>query len=120
MKQHYSSDVTDAQWQHIKKFFDPQRKRKRSLRRICHALFYLSKTGCQWRMLPKSFGHWQSVYYYFRKFKRNGLWDILLHALRDDVRFKLGRDPSPSAAAIDAKVSKPPARAAFAALTALN
>jgi len=70
----YSTDLTDKQWQVIEKFLDDkERKRKHSLRSIFNAIFYLVKTGCQWRMLPSDFAPWNTVYYYYRKWKNNGL-----------------------------------------------
>ena len=55
----YPSDLTETQWQYIKKVLDlSDRKRKYDLREIWNALFYLVKTGCQWRMLPGGFPKW--------------------------------------------------------------
>ena len=60
----YSTDLTDSQWEAIKPLFDCRRKRKYDLRRdVLDALFYLAKTGCQWRMLPREFAPWTTVYY---------------------------------------------------------
>lgn len=61
----YSTDLTDAPWDNIKKSLTKDsRKRKNSLRSVWNALMYIVKTGCQWRMLPKEFPRWQLVYYY--------------------------------------------------------
>ncbi len=62
----YSSDLTDAQWEAIAPLLDTQRRRRHDLRTILDAVFYLTKTGCPWRMLPEPFPPWQTVYYYFR------------------------------------------------------
>ncbi|MDR2119711.1 MAG: transposase [Tannerella sp.] len=60
----YPTDLTETQWQYIKKVLHIQmRKRKHDLREIWNALFYIVKTGCQWRMLPSNFLKWQRVYY---------------------------------------------------------
>ena len=49
----YPTDLTEKQWQVIKKILEPQgRKRKHSLRGIMNAILYINRTGCQWRMLP--------------------------------------------------------------------
>lgn len=59
----YSTNFTDNQWQVIEKIITPQeRKRKHSFRNIMNAILYLLKTGCQWRMIPKDFAPWKSVY----------------------------------------------------------
>ena len=82
----YSTDLTDSQWEAIKPLFDFQRKRKYDLRRdILDALFYLAKTGCQWRHLPREFAPWTTVYYYFRRWKRTLISRIHAH-LRRAVR----------------------------------
>ncbi|MBL0247652.1 MAG: IS5 family transposase [Sphingobacteriales bacterium] len=59
----YPSSLTDSQWSAILGILDDKRKRKHSLREIFNALFYLLKTGCQWRMLPFHFPSWKLVYY---------------------------------------------------------
>ena len=87
MKQ-YQSDLTDLQWSKIEKFFDTNRKRKHTLRMILNAIFYLLKTGCQWRMLPKDFPPYGTVYYYYNKWKCEGLWDEIHDHLREEAREK--------------------------------
>ncbi|GHT17685.1 hypothetical protein FACS189429_2320 [Bacteroidia bacterium] len=69
-------NLTDKLWQNYKNIFEPQnRKRKHSLKEILKAVLYVDKTGCQWRMLPECFPKWQLVYYYFRKWKREGVFE---------------------------------------------
>lgn len=98
----YSSDLTDSQWQQIKTFFDTQRHRQHDLRRdVLDGLLYLVKTGCQWRMLPGGFAPWQTVYYYFRKWRRQGLVGRLLSVARRKAREEAGRAAEPSALIID-------------------
>jgi putative transposase len=107
MRPRYASDLTDSQWQLIKPLFNWQRKRKYDLRRdILDAIFYLLKTGCQWRMLPREFAHWEAVYYYFRLWKQHGLIECLHDRLRRACRLKAGRHVNPSAACIDAQSVK--------------
>lgn len=83
----YPTDLTDAQWDNIKNYLEKGfRKRKISLRSIWNGLMYVVKTGCQWRMLPKEFGKWQLVYYYYRKWIDLELFDRILDRLRAKVR----------------------------------
>jgi len=64
----YLTDITETQWQYIEKVLLPQEcKRKHELKQIWNAIFYLVRTGCQWRMLSKDYPKWELVYYYFRK-----------------------------------------------------
>jgi putative transposase len=69
----YLTDLEETQWQVIKKILKPQeRKRKYDLHKIWNAIFYVVKTGCQWRMLPSDFPSWELVYYYYRKWSSLG------------------------------------------------
>ncbi len=105
----YPSDLTDAQWLNIKKLLDEkmlQRKRRWELRSIFDALFYLIKGGIQWRMLPKDFAPWQTVYFYFRQWKEQGLLQRVYTALHEKVRIKAGKKSSPSLGIIDSQSVK--------------
>jgi putative transposase len=62
-------------------------------REVVNALLYLSKTGCQWRMLPHDFPAWDSVYYYFKTWTADGTITAINTALREAVRVAHGRDP---------------------------
>lgn len=63
----YQTDLTETKWQYMTKVLNLQvRKQKYDLRMIWNTIFYLVKTGCQWRMLPKDLPKWESVYYYYR------------------------------------------------------
>jgi len=102
----YSSDVTDSQWEVIKHLLDYKRKRQNDLREIVNAIFYLVKTGCQWREIPGDLPAWQTVRYYYDRWRDLGLLDRLLRRLRGLLRRKAGRKTSPSAAIIDAQSVK--------------
>lgn len=71
-----------------------------------NAILYLLKTGCQWRMIPKDFAPWESVYYYFSKWKNEGIIEELLDKLRSKVRIMAGRKESPSLGIIDSRSVK--------------
>ena len=91
----------------IEKIINTQeRKRKHSLRNIMNAILYLLKTGCQWRMIPKDFAPWESVYYYFSKWKNEGIIEELLDKLRSKVRIMADRKESPSLGIIDSRSVK--------------
>ncbi len=102
----YSTDLTDAQWKRIQPLVDWQRRRQYDRRRdVLDALFYLARTGCQWRMLPSDFAPWTTAYYYFRRWK-HGLIARLHGALRRAVRVLAKREPTPSLGIIDAQSVK--------------
>ena len=100
----YLTDLTDNQWQVIEKFLDVQaRKRKYSLRSIFNAIGYLLKSGCQWRMLPKDFPPYNIVFYYFTKWRKEGVLEELFLKLHIWLRVMLGRCESPSLGIIDSR-----------------
>jgi putative transposase len=73
------------------------------LRPILDAVFYVLKSGCPWRMLPREFPPWKTVYDWFRRWRIDGTWERLNAELRDLLRTRLGRDPKPSAAIVDSQ-----------------
>lgn len=107
MSKIYPTDLTDTQWQFIEKVLLPQeRKRKHDLKEIFNGIFYLVKTGCQWRMLPKDYPKWELVYYYFRKWSFYEEFDLLLSRLRESVRVKRNQNKEPSLGIIDSQSVK--------------
>jgi len=88
----YPSDTTDDQWEIIEATIPPQTGRGRprtiDLRRVIDAIFYISRSGCQYRMLPREFPPWNTVYYYFDKWKKDGTLEGIHDALREQVREK--------------------------------
>ena len=112
-KELYPSDLTDPQWRIVDPLlpkprcpWGPGRPRETCYRDILNAVFYLLRTGCQWRMLPRDYPNWKVVYHYFRLWRLNGVWGSIHDALREMVRIKEGRDPTPSAAIIDSQSVK--------------
>ncbi len=106
----YPSDVTDAEW-HILAPLLPAAKpggrpRAVDLRRILNGLFYLVRSGCAWRYLPRDYGPWSTVYHYFRTWRNDGRWEQVHTHLREVARQRAGRDPTPSAAIIDSQSVK--------------
>jgi putative transposase len=106
----YPSNLSDTEWDYLQRFLPPRsphgRLRRHSLRSVFNALFYVLRTGCPWRYLPSNFPPWQTVYYHWRQFCRTGLWTLLYRALHETERRRVGRDPHPSAAIMDAQSVK--------------
>jgi putative transposase len=106
----YPSDLTDEQWTLIEPLI-PQplpggRPRSVERRRVINAILYLNRSGNAWRMLPRDFGPWSSVYHYFRTFRDEGTWQRIHDTLREKVRREAGRKPTPSAGVLDAQSVK--------------
>jgi len=76
------------------------------MREVVNAVFYISRGGCSWRMLPKDFPPWQTVYGYFARWKRDGTWKRIHDALRREVRKRAGREEEPSAGIVDSQSVK--------------
>ena len=106
----YPSDVTDEQWLIMEPLIPPARPggrpRETDMRQVVNAIFYLTRSGCSWRMLPRDFPPWKTVYNYFEAWKLDGTWDNLVATLREGVRVADGRAPKPSAASIDSQTAK--------------
>jgi putative transposase len=73
---------------------------------VVNGILYVNKTGCQWRMLPKDLGPWETVYGYFRRWRRAGVWERVMTELRQIERRCQGRLAEPSAGAIDSQSVK--------------
>ncbi len=86
-------------------------------RAILNAIFYVHRTGCQWRYLPKSYPHWKTVYSCFWRWQRSGVWDKVLQALRIEVRYAQGRKATPTAAIVDSQSVKSTEKGSHAAMT---
>ena len=71
------------------------RPRKNDLREVLDAIFYRNRNGCTWRALPHDFPPWRTVYNYFFRWTADGTWQAIHDALRQRVRRKAGRDPTP-------------------------
>jgi transposase len=109
-EQRYPTDLTDVQWMlaapELTTHTGAGRPTRVSLRQIVNAILYLTRTGCQWRMIPREYGCWNTVRYYFDKWQADGTWVRLNDVLRDKARAAAGRDPQPSAGILDSQSVK--------------
>lgn len=106
----YPTDLTDKQWNIIARFLPLAKKtgrpREISLREILNAILYIVRAGCAWRLLPHDFPAWQTVYWYFRKWKKDSTWEEIHNTLFRETRINAGRDPEPSLGIIDSQSVK--------------
>jgi putative transposase len=110
MRKPYPTDLSDAEWKCIEPHLPAPkghgRPRTHDLREILNALFYLLKSGCQWRLLPHDFPRWSTVYHYFTKWRMDGTWERINRAIRERLRVRLKRDTQPSAGVVDSQSVK--------------
>ena len=108
--QAYPTDLNDTEWMQIAPYLpEPKatgRPREIPWREIMNGIFYMVKNGCVWRALPHDLPAWQTVYYYFRYFGKNEMWEKLNTIIRERVRIKEGREPQASAMIIDSQSVK--------------
>jgi putative transposase len=106
----YPTDLTDREWTLLEPLLPRAkpggRPRGVNLRRILNGIFYLLRSGCAWRLLPRDYGPWSTVYHFFRTWRLDGTWERIHTVLRERVRQQAGRDPTPSAAIIDSQSVK--------------
>jgi transposase len=106
----YPSDLSDEAWRVIEVAMPRGKKsgrpRQRSVRQMMNAIFYVEKTGCQWRQLPLDFPPWKQVYNTYWRWRKRGVWLAVLTTLREQHRVRQGRTPRPSVAIIDSQSVK--------------
>jgi putative transposase len=106
----YDTDLTDDEWSELRPLLPPAkhggRPREVELREVVNAIFYLQKTGCQWRMIPHGFPPRSTVFDYFDAWKKDGTWKRVHDFFRRKVRRLDGRRGQPSAAIIDSQSVK--------------
>ena len=111
MRKPYPTDLSDAEWTYIEPHLPAPTGHGRPrthdlLREILDAVFYLLKSGCQWRLLPHDFPRWPTVYHYFRTWPIDGTFERINRAIRERLRVRLKRGPQPSAGVVDSQSVK--------------
>jgi putative transposase len=106
----YPSDLTPAEYAWLEPHLSPPLRRGRprrwSPREILDAIFYIVRTGAQWRQLPHEYPPWSTVHWWFRRWRLDGTWERLNTALRERLRVRAGREFQPSAGIIDSQSVK--------------
>lgn len=106
MSRKYPSDLTDEQWQVLRPLLPPPAptgRRRIDRRWVLNAIFYVVRTGCQWRQLPRDFPPWKTVYTVFWRWRRSGAWKRMHDALRELERERQGKRPTPTVAIVDSQ-----------------
>lgn len=79
--------LTDWEWSFFAPFLQSLNgragRKPRNHRRVLDGIFWIARTGAQWRDLPEEFGKWGSVYQQFNRWTKAGLWELILDVLND-------------------------------------
>ena len=106
----YPSDLSAQEWKILAPIIPPAkaggRPRKWPMQKILNAIFYMVRSGCQWRLLPHDFPPWSTVHHYFRLWRLDGTWEKINATLRERIRVRAGRNPQPSAGILDTQSVK--------------
>lgn len=116
MRNSYRTDLSDTDWELIKDLVEKLKsgpRAKYSRREILNAIFYVTRTGCQWRNLPHDFPPWQTVYGNFRNLETRGVFEEINTILRDRIREKIGRKKEPTGAIVDSQSVKTTEKGGF-------
>jgi putative transposase len=105
-----NTDLTDAEWARVSDLFERDGGRgtpaRYERRHMVNACCYILRTGCAWRLLPKTFPPWQAVYKAFSRWAAAGVFELLHDRLRQQWRERVGKAPDPTAAIIDAQSTR--------------
>src|SRR3954466_12906523 len=107
--QRYDTDLTDEQFALLEPSLPKPKRTGRppaDLRAVLNAIFYLVRTGCQWRLLPHDFPPWSTVHTWYRRWRTDGTRGRINEALRRQGRPGAGRDPDPRSSAADSRSVK--------------
>ncbi|ADI37991.1 uncharacterized protein y4sN [Waddlia chondrophila 2032/99] len=123
MRKPYPDDLTDKEWEQIKPLLTSStyrnagRKPKHSRREMFNAIFYLLRTGCQWRHLPHDFPPWTAVQGQYSRWKRKGVFHMVHDYLRRRLRILLGKAEDASAGIADSQSVKTTEKGGLRAMT---
>jgi putative transposase len=119
----YPSDLSDTEWVLLEPLLLPAatgRPRTRDVREIVDGIFYVLRTGCQWRYLPADYGPWSTVSYHFYRWRDDGTWAAITDVLRRAERVRQGRHPEPSGLLLDSQSVKTTEKGGLAATMAAS
>ncbi len=115
----YESDLSNEQWERVRPLLEKTMGRPPRVdrREVLNALFYLLRTGCQWRALPREFPCYSTVHSCFRRWRLDGTFDKVHEQLRQEVRVLAGREAHPTGAVLDSQSIKTTEKGGHEALT---
>jgi putative transposase len=105
----YESDLSDTQWGLIKDFFDSKKGKHlqgHEKRTLVNGVLYRVKTGCQWRYIPNDFPDYRTIWSFYSRSVKKGIWEKAMDKLVKKVRIDAERKADPSYGLIDSQSTK--------------
>jgi transposase len=103
----YPTDVSDAEWSFVVPYLTLMREdapqREHSMREVLNGLRYIVRGGISWRMVPNDLPPWEIIYQQTQRWIAAGVFEAMVHDLRELLRMAAGRAPDPTAAIIDSR-----------------
>lgn len=117
----YDTDLTDDEWEIAEPLVPAPKAGGRpasyTRRSLLNAMLYIKRTGCSWRLLPREYPYWKTVYSYFRIWRDDGTFERINDALRAQMREAVGRNAVPTAGIVDSRSVKTSQKGGIAATT---
>ena len=104
----YPSDVSDEEWAFAAPYLalmreDAPQRVHDDLREVLNGLRWIVRTGSPWRYMPNDLPPWEAVYQQTQRWLKAGVFEAMVHDLREVLRLAQGRAPAPSAAVLDSR-----------------
>jgi transposase len=103
----YPSDVSDDEWAFVAPYLtlmtEDAPQRDHSLREVFNGLRWVVRAGASWRMMPNDLPPWYTVHQQTQRWLRAGVFEAIVHDLRELLRVAAGRTALPSAAIFDSR-----------------
>ena len=85
----YTPRIGATQWgqiyEYLQEFSEIYVRNESSCRQFVEAVFWMARSGAQWRLLPPEYGDWNTVYRRFSDWAQKGIWYKMLYYFATDA-----------------------------------